>query len=264
MVLNSLLDNYNIIRTIGRGSYGTVDLIENKMTKEKFAMKTIQIVKLDEIAEITNEIKIMEKINSKYITKIIEWTHSGDSIRIIMEYAPNGDLDMLIKKQRELKERLPDKMINKIIYQTACGLRDLHDNKILHRDIKPSNVLIFDDYNIKLADFGISKILSISSNAYTQIGTPFYMSPEMINGYSYSYSNDFWGLGCVYYELITMERPFAGSNIMVLFNNIVQGKLDFKKVPYKYRQLVVNLLHPDKSKRYDYKQIFTYYVKHFY
>ena len=264
MVLNSLLDNYNIIRTIGRGSYGTVELIENKITKERFALKTIQITKPDDLTEIIKEIKIMEKSNSKYITKIIRWEHINCSIHIIMEYAPNGDLDILLKKKRELKQRLDDKQINKIIYQTACGLRDLHDNKILHRDIKPSNILIFDDFNIKLADFGISKILSIGSNAYTQIGTPFYMSPEIINGYSYSYSNDFWGLGCVYYELVTMERPFAGSNMFVLFNNIAQGKVDFKKVPYKYRQLIVNLLHPDKTKRYDCKQIFAYYVKHFY
>ena len=124
--------------------------------------------------------------------------------------------------------------------------------------------MIFDDYNIKLADFGISKILSIGTNAYTQIGTPLYMSPEMVNGYSYSYSNDFWGLGCVYYELLTMERPFVGTNMLVLFQNISQCKIDFKKVPYKYRQLVVNLLNIDKTKRYNCKQIFTYYVKHFY
>jgi len=264
MVLNSLLNNYDIIKTIGRGSYGIVELIEHKTSKEKFALKTIKIVKRDDLIEIINEIKIMEKTNSKYITKIIGWANTTDSIYIIMEYAPNGDLDMLIRKYKELKTRPSDSVISKIIYQTACGLRDLHENKILHRDIKPSNILVFDDYNVKLADFGISKMLSIGSNAFTQIGTPFYMSPEMINGYSYSYSNDFWGLGCVYYELVTLTRPFAGSNIVVLFNNITHGKIDFKKVPYKYRLLVVNLLQPDKSKRYDCKQIFAYYVKHFY
>lgn len=264
MVFISLIENYDIIKRIGRGSSGTVELIENRTSKERFALKTIQIINSNEITDIINEIKIMEKFNSKYITKIIGWEHTNDNIYIIMEYAPNGDLYMLFKKQKEIKQKLDDKIINKIIYQTTCGLRDLHDNKILHRDIKPSNILIFDDYNIKLADFGISKILSIGTNAYTQIGTPLYMSPEMVNGYSYSYSNDFWGLGCVYYELLTMERPFVGTNMLVLFQNISQCKIDFKKVPYKYRQLVVNLLNIDKTKRYNCKQIFTYYVKHFY
>ncbi len=264
MVLFSFLDNYNIVRTIGRGSYGTVELIENKTTKEQFALKTIEITKRDDLNEVINEIKIMENFQSKYITKIINWTHTDTNVYIIMEYAENGDLDILIKKQKEIKKPFDDNIISKIIYQTACGIRELHDNKILHRDIKPSNVLVFPDFNVKLADFGISKILSIGSNAYTQIGTPFYMSPEIINGYPYSYSNDFWGLGCVYYELVTLSRPFAGTNILALFNNISHGKIDFKKVPFKYRQLIKNLLNQDKSKRYDCKQIFAYYVKHFY
>lgn len=264
MVFNSLLDNYNIIRTIGRGSYGTVELIENIKTKEQFALKTIEITKKEDLTDIINEIKIMENFNSKYIVKIINWFYTETNVYIIMEYAENGDLDAVIKKQKESKKTLDDKIIYKIIYQTTCGLRDLHKNKILHRDIKPSNVLVFPDYNVKLADFGISKNLSATSNAYTQIGTPFYMSPEIINGYPYSYSNDFWGLGCVYYELITMTRPFAGTNILALFNNITHGKIDFKKVPCQYKQLIVNLLNPDKTKRYDCKQIFAYYVKHFY
>ena len=73
MVLISFLENYNIIRTIGRGSYGTVELIENKTTKEQFALKTIEITKRDDLNEVINEIKIMENFHSKYITKIINW-----------------------------------------------------------------------------------------------------------------------------------------------------------------------------------------------
>lgn len=262
MLFDDLLNNYKIIKQLGKGSYGTVELIEHGVTREQFALKTMETIKKDEINGIINEINIMKKFNSKYITKIIDWVYNNRTIYILMEYAPLGDLDQLIKKCKKDKKKLDDKIIRRIIYQTACGLRDLHENRILHRDIKPSNILIFSDFEIKLGDFGVSKILTYCDNAYTQIGTPYYMSPEIIQGNPYSYSNDFWGLGCVYYEMVSLEKPFDGTNILGLFKNILNAKPDYKKIPLKYKHLIVNLLNGEKSKRYDCRQIFAYYVKH--
>lgn len=261
MVFNTkLLDDYNIIKTIGRGAFGMVELVEHKITKENFALKTVFAGSGDTKSTLLNEINIMKKYNSKYLVKIIDWTYDDFKVCIIMEWAPNGDLESLLNKKKNNNESLDSKIIDKIIFQTCCAIKELHDNNILHRDIKPSNILIFDDYNIKLADFGVSKLI-FGQEAYTQIGTPYYMSPELMNGYSYSYSSDFWALGCVYYQLITLEKPFAANNILALYLKIKSGKYDIKKIPLKYKKLIQNLIKLDKNLRYDHKDIFKFYAK---
>lgn len=256
-----LMGNYNIIRILGRGSYGTVELIEHKQTKELAALKTIIINKSEEVNDVINEIKIMSKLNSKYVVKIFDWAHEQNKFLIIMEWAQKGDLNNLINEHIEIKKLIDSKILDKIIYQTTCGIKDLHDQQIIHRDIKPSNILLFDDYNVKLADFGVSKFMLSNVNAYTQVGTPYYMSPEIINGYSYSYSADYWALGCVFYELLTLTKPFNGSNILALFYKIMNGNYDSNKLPSKYKNLVKSLIKVDKTKRFNYKHIFNFYIK---
>lgn len=260
-LLSKLLENFNIIKTIGRGSYGTVELVENKKTKELFGLKTIVVNKSEEVNGIFNEIKIMTQINSKYIIKIFDWFYENNTFQILMEWAPNGDLTSLFNEHIELKKPIDREIINKIIYQTTCGIKELHDNQIIHRDIKPSNILLFDDYNVKITDFGVSKILFSNINAYTQVGTPYYMSPEIINGYSYSYSTDYWALGCVFYELLTLTKPFEANNILALYYKIINVNYDLKQLNPKYHKLIQNLITVDKTKRYNYKNIFNFYVK---
>jgi NIMA (never in mitosis gene a)-related kinase len=261
MVFNTkLLDNYNIIKIVGRGAFGTVEQIQHKLSKEYFALKTVYAGTGDTTTSLLNEINIMKKNNSKYLIKVIDWTYDENKLCIIMEWAPNGDLETLINRKKELNEPIDSKIIDKIIFQTCCAIKELHDNNILHRDIKPSNILVFDDNNIKLADFGVSKLI-YSKEAYTQIGTPYYMSPELINGYSYTFSSDYWALGCVYYQLITLEKPFIASNIIGLFLKINSCKYNLKKIPYKYRKLVENLIKINKHTRYNHKDIFAFYSK---
>jgi NIMA (never in mitosis gene a)-related kinase len=262
---NNILNNYNIIKLLGRGSYGHVDLIEHKETKEKFALKIINSYKSETSYQLLNEINIMKQVNSKYLIKIYDYEIADGVIKIIMEWAPNGDLEQLLKKHKEENKQISDQLIDKIIYQTACGIKDLHDSKIIHRDVKPSNILLFEDNNIKFADFGVSKYLFDGSpNAYTQIGTPYYMSPEILKGYSYSYSTDYWGLGCVYYQLVTLEKPFEALNILSLILKITVSKYNSDKIPFKYKNLIINLIKKDKTSRYDYKQIFCFCVKQWY
>lgn len=155
------MDDYNVIKFLGRGSYGTVELIEHKQTKKLAALKTIIVNKNQDVNYIINEIKIMEKLNSKYIVKIYDWVrvHKQNKILIIMEWAQKGDLNTLINEHIEIKKPIDSKIIDKIIYQITCGIKDIHDQKIIHRDIKPSNILLFDNYNVKLADFGVSKFM---------------------------------------------------------------------------------------------------------
>jgi serine/threonine protein kinase len=198
--------------------------------------------------------------NFLYFPLVIDFFNDDSTIYIVMEYAEKGDLVNYNKKNTITSE-----FINKVIYQTTCGLRDLHNFNIIHRDIKPANILVFENNNIKITDFGVSSFLNRNEkNAYTVTGTLYYMSNEILNGYSYTSATDFWSLGCMIYELLTKERPFNTNNYFELLSKIKKCQYDINKITEPYKNLIKNLLLLDPSKRYTSNQVFRYYVKYIY
>ena len=105
--------------------------------------------------------------------------------------------------------------------QLIFGLNYLHENKVLHRDLKAQNVFIDSEGTLKLADFGISKILDHTQMlASTVVGTPFYISPEACSNQGYNFKSDIWSLGCILYELCALTHAFQGDNILILAKKI--------------------------------------------
>ena len=104
-------------------------------------------------------------------------------------------------------------------------MKYIHDLKILHRDLKTSNIFLTSNGQIKIGDFGISKILQeTNENAQTTVGTPYYLSPEICQNKPYSYKSDVWSLGCILYELCTLRHAFNSSNLLGLVYKIVEEK----------------------------------------
>ncbi len=102
-------------------------------------------------------------------------------------------------------------------------LEYIHGRKILHRDIKLTNIFLTGNNTIKLGDFGISRVLeSTCEAAMTVVGTPYYMSPEVCESKPYTFKSDVWALGCVLYELCTLEHPFQADNLLGLVYKIVR------------------------------------------
>ena len=209
------MDKYNIIKFINKGSFGKVYLIEDKSSKEQLAMKRIRITNLDQytIKSIYTEINILALNSCDYLLKLKDlFIYNNTYVCIITDYYSNGDSSRYCKKENKLSE---DKIL-KIFTQLCVAVNYLHKNNIIHRDIKPGNILLDNDFNVCLCDFGVSKKMT-NKITNTFIGTPLFMSPEQISNRYYDIKIDIWSLGCVLYELEYCRPPFNGQMIQCMF-----------------------------------------------
>ena len=136
--------------------------------------------------------------------------------------------------------------------QICLAMKHVHDRKILHRDLKSQNIFLTRGGVIKLGDFGIARVLnSTRDNARSQVGTPYYLSPEIIKDQPYSFSSDIWSLGVLLYELCALKPPFDARSIHQLGLNIISGR--FGPIPNVFsrdvKMLISNLLQQDQRKR---------------
>ncbi|XP_057766582.1 mitogen-activated protein kinase kinase 2-like isoform X2 [Salvia miltiorrhiza] len=221
------LADFDVVRVIGKGNGGIVHLVQHKWTPQFFALKVIQTnVEESTRKHIERELKINQSATqSPYIVVCYQSFYDNGSIYIILEYMDGGSLADFLKKVN----MIPEPYLAAICKQVLKGLWYLHNKKrIIHRDLKPSNLLINHRGEVKITDFGVSKILdSTSSVADTFTGTYVYMSPERISGGKYGYKSDIWSLGLVLLECATGQFPFsppqAGGwpNFYDLMNTIV-------------------------------------------
>jgi len=247
------ISNFEKIEKIGTGGYGKVYKVLSKKDNCYYAMKKISIIdKADETAQ--NEIKILSKIDSEYIVKYYGSFIHDKKLYIIMELCDNFDLRKLIDHYKEKKKLIPKKAILFILFNICSGLQEIHKKKLIHRDIKPENLFISKDYKIKIGDFGISRILNSSKSfASTQKGTINYMAPEILKKEgNYNNKVDYWALGCVIYELCTLEFCFQCDSIFGLCNKIINGqynKIDLQKYYMEIQDLIDLLLKKDYNER---------------
>ncbi|XP_063244822.1 serine/threonine-protein kinase Nek2-like isoform X2 [Bacillus rossius redtenbacheri] len=172
-----------------------------------------------------------------------------------MEYCEGGDISTVIKRCKSCGGLVMEAFVWHVLYQTARALQACHWHvaaTILHRDIKPANVFLDCCYNIKLGDFGLARVLEHTyGTAHTLVGTPSYMSPEVMRGSKYNKMSDMWALGCLVYELCALAPPFNGNNMRNLARKIVDGR--FERIPTYYSEdlqnIITLLLNVDQEKR---------------
>ena len=252
-------DKYEPISLIGKGNFGSITKIRRKSDGKILVWKELNYGSMKEKYKhhISSEINILKELHHpnivKYYDRIID--KENTKIYIIMEYCPGGDISQLIKRCRHSKQYLNEDTIWKIFSQVVSALYACHTNKsgkILHRDIKPSNVFLDSDNNVKLGDFGLSLMLNKEMNfAYSNVGTPYYMSPEQVDENKYNEKSDMWSLGCFLYELAALHPPFEAHNHLSLALKIKSGKVD--KLPEKYSEnlckVIFWLINVDQEKR---------------
>ena len=220
-----MIKDYIIKQTLGKGTYGIVYKVQKLNTNSIYVIKQIPLSGLSEKErnEVEQEAKILHSINSNYVVKYYDSFKENENLNIVMEYCDGGDLNDFLIEKKKLGQPLEEPFIWKIFIKITIGLADIHKLKILHRDLKTLNIFLKQNFDIKIGDLGVAKVLSKNNFARTVIGTPYYLSPEICEEKPYNDKSDVWALGCILYELCTFKHPFEarsqGALILKILNN---------------------------------------------
>lgn len=248
------IEEFNIIEKIGSGGYSIVYLVENKKTGKKYALKCAdRFKKGKDRSERTHiEIKVLENLKHKNIIRLKGWFEDKTTIYLVLEYIPGKDCSKFFK------QTLPNKKeIKYIMKQLVEAIMYIHKNNIAHRDVKLENILIDENFNIKLTDFGLC---GVKKNKYdmfsTSLGTVRYTAPELLEG-NYNESVDIWGIGVILFMLLTGSFPFDGSSKDKIFSRIKEKKLHYSKynLDKKEVKLLKSLLEKDPEERVEIEDI---------
>ena len=247
------LNDFKILKTLGKGAFGKVLLVHNEELNKYFAMKILKkdfIKKNKQIAHTKVERKILEKIDYPFIAQLFYAFQNKEKLYMITEYMPGGEMFYHLHKEQYFKESKAKFYICEII----LAIEHLHKNNIIYRDLKPENILLDENGHIKLTDFGLSKIVNDinKDRTFTICGTPEYVAPEVLTGKGYNKSVDWWSLGIVLYEMLCGNSPFREAreriDIEIYFKPIHHDNL-ISDIAF---DLINKLIEPNCEKRLGY------------
>ena len=250
---------YIVQRTLGVGTFGKVFLVQNKLTKELFAMKEIPKTSEDLLSdtEIIDEIEILKNLDHPDIVRITEFYNTDSSYYIINEYCKYGELFEQINKI------FSETQIAVMFRQILSGLAYLHSNNIIHRDLKLENILISDIeksyttnedlFLLKIIDFGTAKIFDKNKYPRAVVGSIYYIAPEVLLK-KYGKECDMWSTGVILYMFIVGHAPFDGKTNREIMEKIKLGKFSrteprWQKASNEVKDLINKLLVLDRKKR---------------
>mmetsp|Transcript_105498 Transcript_105498/g.283583 ORF Transcript_105498/g.283583 Transcript_105498/m.283583 type:complete len:476 (-) Transcript_105498:34-1461(-) len=246
-------EKYQRIQVLGKGSFGKAYLVKNTEADELCVVKQMETSMMDpkERNEAVKEAMLLKQMNHPNIVRFQEvfMTRKG-RLCIVMDYADDGDVHMHLKKQEG--RLLPEPRILEWFSQSCFALKHVHDRKVLHRDLKTQNIFLMKTGQVKLGDFGIARVLDATKDyAKTMVGTPYYLSPEIIEDRPYNFKSDIWSCGVVLYEMTTLKHPFDADSLVILASKILKDQFPDPDASYSddLKALIRKLLSKDASKR---------------
>jgi len=217
---------YQRIKVLGKGSFGKAYLVRNTELDQTCVVKQMETSTMDpkERNEAVKEALLLKRMDHPNIVRFQEvfMTRKG-RLCIVMDYADGGDVHMEIKRQEG--RLLLEARILEWFVQTCFALKHVHGRKVLHRDLKTQNIFLMATGQIKLGDFGIARVLDATKDyAKTMVGTPYYLSPEIIEDRPYNFKSDIWSCGVVLYEMTTLKHPFDADSLVTLAGKILRDE----------------------------------------
>jgi 5'-AMP-activated protein kinase catalytic alpha subunit len=202
------IGQYRFSKNLGNGSFGKVRMAFHEQTGHKVAIKMLNKKKIRQYGvfeKVKRELKILRRFNNPHTIKLFEFIDTQSEIFMVLEYAAGGELFDLIAR----RERLSEDEARKIFQQIISSIEYSHQDKIAHRDLKPENLLLDENHNIRLIDFGLANIMRDSIALKTACGSPNYAAPEVISGMSYGGAEvDVWSCGVILYAMVCGSLPF--------------------------------------------------------
>lgn len=256
------IDDFEIIKPISRGAFGRVFLAKKRTTGDLFAIKVLKkadMIRKNAVESILAERDILISVRNPFVVRFFYSFTCRENLYLVMEYLNGGDLYSLLRNLGCLNEDVARVYIAEVV----LALEYLHSLRVVHRDLKPDNLLIAHDGHIKLTDFGLSKVGLINSTddlsgpavigtsllgedepqlaasehqrerrkKRSAVGTPDYLAPEILLGTGHGATADWWSVGVILFELIVGIPPFNAEHPQTIFDNILNRKIPWPRVP---------------------------------
>lgn len=245
---SKLKSDFELMQTLGTGSFGRVRLAKDKSSGKFFAMKILKkhdIIKLKQVDHVISENKILADIDHPFLVGLQGFDQDSQYLYFLLEYISGGELFTYLRTEGTLEPN------NARFYwgQVVLMFEYLHSKNIIYRDLKPENLLIDNVGYLRLTDFGFAKYCD--GRTYTLCGTPEYLAPEVLMNKGHGKPVDWWCLGILTYEMLAGIDPFNDEDPMAIYQKILKGKIKFPRdFDKKAKSLVKHLLVADTSKRY--------------
>jgi eukaryotic-like serine/threonine-protein kinase len=240
---------YEIIRSLGSGGFGSVYLAKDIWLDIKVAIKVPHKQSL-ELYKLLREPRLQAALDHPNIVRLLAAEKVDKVFFFVMEYVKGRTLEKILQKEKILEAAAAIDMIR----QVAAGVEHAHKNKIIHRDLRPSNIMVSEEGQVKITDFGTSAWLQNVPYATTRIGSPPYMAPEQFLGKA-GFAADIYSMGCILYEMLIGRPPIFDPDPFKILEKAQEGKitpprLKNMRVPRELDEIVMKCLAPKIEDRY--------------
>lgn len=241
------LDQFQIVRTIGVGSFSHVELCYHKPTQRYCVLKVQskqRILELNQTEHVQSEIKILRKVQHPNVVKVWGTFQDNKNVYMMLEFISGGEVFSHLRTMQTFDLDVTRFYAAEIL----LVFQKLHTNGIVYRDLKPENLVFSHDGHIKFIDFGFAK--QIVDRTYTLCGTPEYLAPEIIRGEGAGFGSDWWAFGILIYEFLIGQTPFVDENENRMYQKICRGQIYMpRSIDPITRSLIEGLLNIDPSRR---------------
>ncbi|KAJ3894330.1 kinase-like domain-containing protein [Lentinula edodes] len=245
------IEAFDLLKVIGKGSFGKVMQVRKKDTQRIYALKTIRKAHIaqrpGEITHILAERTVLALVNSPFIVPLKFSFQNPDKLYLVMSFVNGGELFYHLQREGKFDQDRSRFYAAELL----VALEHLHGFNVVYRDLKPENILLDYTGHIALCDFGLCKLnMSETEKTNTFCGTPEYIAPELLESQGYTKTVDWWTLGVLLYEMMTGLPPFYDDNVNTMYQRILTDPLNFPPdMPSEARSVMTGLLQRDPAKR---------------